>query len=95
VSARKRGISRLAKPSHLGRRRTDAAVAADSIHDPPPSGGRDYLVQRGVDCLSKRLGAENCARLGLFLAVDDQRGLGLFGYLFACDIDILRDIVRP
>jgi hypothetical protein len=88
-------MPRLTEPSHFSRGRTDPAIAADSIHDPPPSSGRDHLVQRRVDRLGKRLGAENCPRLGFLLAVDDQRGLGPFGYLFACDIDILRDIVRP
>jgi len=89
VSARKRATPRLPQPAHLCRRRTDAAFSANPIHEATAGCERDYLVERGVDRLRERARPEDLARLGHLLAVDDERGLVLFGYLFSHPLDIL------
>src|SRR5439155_20518956 len=65
----------------LLRRGTDAAVPANSIHDPPAAVESDHLVESSIDGCRERLRAENLLHATRLRTVDEHRGLALFGYL--------------
>src|SRR5437868_6683913 len=70
-----------AQTPDLLRRGTDAAVPANSIHDPPAAVESDHLVESSLDGCRERLRAENLLHATRLRTVDEHRGLVLFGYL--------------
>ena len=91
VSARYRTKAWATESPHLFRRRPDATLATNSFEEAHAAIVVDDVLQSGVDRLCEGLGAKDLLYSVDFLAVDEERGLVLFGYLFCHSVDILDD----